>query len=89
MKPDNPTAEELAGYGADVTQGREEHVLLDCFYVSGEIPRKTSYETGLSGHVTDRNGVWVVDADIMDERCVASRPHVPGVLIGRQGALKL
>ena len=43
------------------------------FYLSGEIPRRTSYETGLPGHVRlarDGQG-WEADPLIMDERFIS------------------
>jgi hypothetical protein len=45
MLPDNPTPEELASLGGVVKFFANEHLVGDdCFYVSGKIPRKTSFE---------------------------------------------
>ena len=66
-----PNPEALAKAGAHVVNTRESQVLADgAFYLSGEIPRVTQYETGLPGHVRRRagEGPWEPDPFIMDER---------------------
>jgi len=78
MRPfaDVPTADQLARQGADVIHATEPLVVLDdLFYVSGEIPRVTAFETGLPGHYrrTDDGTDWEPDFQIMDERFVAIR----------------
>ena len=78
MRPfaDVPTADQLAQQGADVIHATEPQVVLDdLFYVSGEIPRVTEFETGLPGHYrrTDDGSDWEPDFQIMDERFVAIR----------------
>ena len=51
---DLPSKSELEEAGGTVYSIDEEHGLLeDMFYVSGEIPRVTSYEKGLPTHVKD------------------------------------
>jgi 7,8-dihydropterin-6-yl-methyl-4-(beta-D-ribofuranosyl)aminobenzene 5'-phosphate synthase len=69
-----PTPDLLAAAGADVRSTREPQVIGgDVFHVSGEVPRVTSYETGLPGHVrrsADGQG-WDPDPLIMDERFVS------------------
>ena len=78
MRPfaDVPTADQLARQGADVIHSTEAQLALDdLFYVSGEIPRATPFETGLPGHYrrTDDGQDWEPDFQIMDERFVAIR----------------
>lgn len=78
MRPfaDVPTADQLAQQGADVIHSTEaQRVLDDLFYVSGEIPRVTPFETGLPGHYrrSDDGQDWEPDFQIMDERFVATR----------------
>jgi 7,8-dihydropterin-6-yl-methyl-4-(beta-D-ribofuranosyl)aminobenzene 5'-phosphate synthase len=48
------------------------------FYLSGEIPRHTSYETGLPGHVrrTNDGQDWEPDPLILDERFISV--HIKG-----------
>jgi 7,8-dihydropterin-6-yl-methyl-4-(beta-D-ribofuranosyl)aminobenzene 5'-phosphate synthase len=69
-----PAANALVDAGANVLSTREPQFIADgAFYVSGEIPRVTPYETGFPGHV--RRGAdgesWEPDPLIMDERFVS------------------
>jgi len=69
----------LAKAGANVVNTREPQFIADgAFYLSGEIPRRTTYETGLPGHVrrSDDDQSWEPDPLIMDERFLAA--HVKG-----------
>ena len=58
-------------------------LLLDAmFYLSGEIPRVTSYEIGLQNHVRrNANGEWEADPLIMDERFLAVAVKGKGVVV--------
>jgi 7,8-dihydropterin-6-yl-methyl-4-(beta-D-ribofuranosyl)aminobenzene 5'-phosphate synthase len=58
-------------------------LLLDSmFYLSGEIPRVTSYETGLQNHVRrNANGEWEADPLLMDERFLAVAVKGKGVVV--------
>lgn len=73
-----PAPERLAQAGARVVSTREPQLALDVFYVSGEIPRVTPYETGLPGHMSRASAAdpWQPDPLIMDERFVSV--HVKG-----------
>jgi 7,8-dihydropterin-6-yl-methyl-4-(beta-D-ribofuranosyl)aminobenzene 5'-phosphate synthase len=78
MRPfaDVPTAAQLEQQGAEVIHATDPQVVLDdLFYVSGEIPRVTQFETGLPGHYrrTEDGKDWEPDFQIMDERFVAIR----------------
>jgi 7,8-dihydropterin-6-yl-methyl-4-(beta-D-ribofuranosyl)aminobenzene 5'-phosphate synthase len=69
-----PPPKALTDAGANVLNTREPQFIADgAFYVSGEIPRVTSYETGFPGHV--RRGAdgqsWEPDPLIMDERFIS------------------
>ena len=69
-----PPPERLAEAGAKVINTREPQLAAGgAFYVSGEIPRLTKYETGLPGHMLrSANGQgWDPDPLIMDERFVS------------------
>jgi 7,8-dihydropterin-6-yl-methyl-4-(beta-D-ribofuranosyl)aminobenzene 5'-phosphate synthase len=71
-----PTAAQLAQQGAKVVHATEPQLVLDdLFYISGEIPRVTAFETGLPGHYrrTEDDKDWEPDFLIMDERFVAVR----------------
>ena len=47
MKPNNPTSEEFESLGASVALHDKEHIIDGCFYVSGHIPRLTSFEVSI------------------------------------------
>ena len=69
-----PDPARLAAAGARVQNSRQAQVVGgDLFYVSGEIPRVTRYETGLPGHVKRAadGRTWEPDPLIMDERFVS------------------
>ena len=52
------------------------------FYLSGEIPRVTSYETGLQNHVRrNAKGDWQADPLIMDERFLAVAVKGKGIVV--------
>ena len=69
-----PDPERLSKAGANVISSREPQSVADgTFFVSGEIPRVTSYEAGVPNHLTrsaDGNS-WEPDPLIMDERFVS------------------
>ena len=73
-----PEPERLGKAGANVVSTREAQTAVGgVFFVSGEIPRVTSYEIGLPGHVQrTADGSWQPDPLIMDERFVSV--HVKG-----------
>jgi len=81
---DVPTAEMLAQHGAEVTHAIQPQAVLDgLFYVSGEIPRVTRFETGLQGQYrrTQDGTDWEPDPLIMDERFVAVQVQDKGVVV--------
>jgi 7,8-dihydropterin-6-yl-methyl-4-(beta-D-ribofuranosyl)aminobenzene 5'-phosphate synthase len=67
---DVPGIDALAARGAEVNSIREPRVLLDgMFYLSGEIPRVTSFERGLPAHYQkSEDGSWQPDPLLIDER---------------------
>ena len=79
-----PDPERLSAAGADVLNTREPQSLADgAFYVSGEIPRVTSYEAGVPNHLTrsvDGNS-WEPDPLIMDERFVSVNVRGKGQMV--------
>jgi 7,8-dihydropterin-6-yl-methyl-4-(beta-D-ribofuranosyl)aminobenzene 5'-phosphate synthase len=81
---DVPKADELESHGARVVHATEPSVILDgAFYVSGEIPRVTAFETGMQGQYRlAANGVdWEPDPLIVDERYVAVSVRDKGIVI--------
>jgi 7,8-dihydropterin-6-yl-methyl-4-(beta-D-ribofuranosyl)aminobenzene 5'-phosphate synthase len=76
---DVPTPAELREAGAEPIVTNAATTALDGrFYVSGEIPRTSSHERGLPGHVarSSESAPWEPDPLIVDERFVAV--HVAG-----------
>ncbi len=81
---DVPNPAELGQAGAQVVNESGSRLLLDnMFYLSGEIPRVTSYEKGLPGHLkqnADGSG-WEADPWIRDERFVAVNVRDKGLIV--------
>jgi len=79
---DLPSKRELENAGGVVHSIADEQVVLDSmFYISGEIPRVTSYEKGLPTHVKNIGNGWEPDPWIMDERYAAVHIKDKGVLV--------
>ncbi len=79
LMDDVPGIDDLAAHGARVICTTEPRSFLgDMFFVSGEIPRVTSFERGLPGQVcrSEDGRNWVPDELLMDERWLAI--HVKG-----------
>jgi 7,8-dihydropterin-6-yl-methyl-4-(beta-D-ribofuranosyl)aminobenzene 5'-phosphate synthase len=78
-----PTPDELAAAGAaPVVTDAPQLLLDDMFYLSGEIPRVTAYETGLQNHVRrNPDGAWDADPLLMDERFLAVAVKGKGVIV--------
>jgi 7,8-dihydropterin-6-yl-methyl-4-(beta-D-ribofuranosyl)aminobenzene 5'-phosphate synthase len=78
-----PTTEELSTSGGVLINSIGARTLLaDTFYVSGEIPRVTSYEKGLPKAVRlAADGAWVPDPLIKDERFLAVHVRDAGIVV--------
>ena len=78
-----PGPDTLARNGASVVSSTEAQLIHDGrFYVSGEIPRVTSYETGFAGHMSlSDDGEWEPDPLIMDERFLAVNVKDKGLVV--------
>jgi len=68
MLPPEPTLDAIEAAGGQVVSHAEQHPVAGLFLSSGDIPRRTTYETGLAGHHTWRNGEATLDLEIHDER---------------------
>jgi len=79
-----PNVDELANAGARIVNTKEPQFIAGgAFYLSGEIPRRTAYETGLPGHVrraSDGQG-WEPDPLILDERFISVHVKDKGQVI--------
>ena len=79
-----PSPEELMAHGAQVVNSGEPRLLVDdCVYLSGEIPRVSSFEKGRPDHLCRRSAAepWEPDPLIMDERYVAVHVRGKGLLV--------
>jgi 7,8-dihydropterin-6-yl-methyl-4-(beta-D-ribofuranosyl)aminobenzene 5'-phosphate synthase len=79
-----PSPDDLASKGAVPVVTVEPQVLLDeMFFLSGEIPRITSYETGFPGHkrLSEDGKSWEDDPLIMDERFLAAYVKGKGIVV--------
>jgi 7,8-dihydropterin-6-yl-methyl-4-(beta-D-ribofuranosyl)aminobenzene 5'-phosphate synthase len=81
MLPPEPSFEAIEAAGGDVVTHAEVHAVGDLFLASGDIPRQTSYETGLAGHHTWRGGQVTPDPGIHDERFLAARVRGRGTTV--------
>ena len=80
----DPTIAQLETAGAKVELNAEQHTILDgMFFVSGEIPRLTDYETGIDNGIrldSEERG-WEIDTQIMDERFVMCHLKGKGLVV--------
>jgi 7,8-dihydropterin-6-yl-methyl-4-(beta-D-ribofuranosyl)aminobenzene 5'-phosphate synthase len=86
MRPfeDVPSRARLEQQGAAVVETTEPQRLLDdLFYLSGEIPRVTAFETGFQGQFrrTDDGQGWEPDPLLLDERFIAVNVKGKGVVV--------
>jgi len=79
-----PSPEALAAHGAKVVNHGESRLLLeDCLYLSGEIPRVSSFEQGRPDHLrrATLDQPWEPDPLILDERYVAVNVQGKGLIV--------
>jgi 7,8-dihydropterin-6-yl-methyl-4-(beta-D-ribofuranosyl)aminobenzene 5'-phosphate synthase len=79
-----PSLEQLQARGVAVVNNFEARLLLDeFFYLSGEIPRITSFEKGRADHLCrdNVNAPWRPDPLIMDERYLAIHVRGKGMIV--------
>jgi 7,8-dihydropterin-6-yl-methyl-4-(beta-D-ribofuranosyl)aminobenzene 5'-phosphate synthase len=79
-----PSPAALAAHGAQVVNNGAARLLLaDCFYLSGEIPRVSSFEKGRPDHLCrpSAEAPWEPDPLIMDERYIAVHVQGKGLIV--------
>ncbi|WIA36843.1 hypothetical protein OEZ86_008095 [Tetradesmus obliquus] len=79
-----PELQQLQQPGIEVQLHEQGHCLLDgAFYVSGGIPRNTSYEAGNPMHASqwEPDGAWQADELVADERYLAARVKGRGTVV--------
>jgi 7,8-dihydropterin-6-yl-methyl-4-(beta-D-ribofuranosyl)aminobenzene 5'-phosphate synthase len=80
---DVPSLADLEAQGGRVVCTREPQTIADSVFVSGEIPRRTPFETGLPGqHRRTEDGKgWEPDELLIDERFVAVNVRGKGLVV--------
>jgi 7,8-dihydropterin-6-yl-methyl-4-(beta-D-ribofuranosyl)aminobenzene 5'-phosphate synthase len=78
--PDFPTEKQLSPAKLVITK-QPSLIVDDMVCITGEIPRKTSFETGYLQHKAFMNGSWKSDPLIMDERAVAISIKGKGLVV--------
>ena len=82
MLPKEPTYAEIEAAGGQIATHAEVHAVAGgLFLSSGDVPRKTAYETGVGGHYTWRDGEGFADPEIHDERFLAAQVHGRGTTV--------
>lgn len=79
-----PSLDDLTDKGAVPVVTTKPQVLLDeMFFISGEIPRVTTYEKGFPGHKrrSEDGKSWEDDPLIMDERFLAAHVKGKGIIV--------
>jgi 7,8-dihydropterin-6-yl-methyl-4-(beta-D-ribofuranosyl)aminobenzene 5'-phosphate synthase len=79
---DVPSVADLTAHGARVVNTREPQSFLDdTFYLSGEIPRVTPFETGQPHHCVKMETGWELDPWIIDERWLGVNVAGKGLIV--------
>jgi 7,8-dihydropterin-6-yl-methyl-4-(beta-D-ribofuranosyl)aminobenzene 5'-phosphate synthase len=82
MLPDEPSLAEIESAGGQVVLHDEPHPIGGGYFVaSGMVPRQTTYETGLPGHLSFHGEEVQPDELIADERLVAARVRGRGTTV--------
>lgn len=81
MLPPEPTIDAIEAAGGRVVAHAEVHEVSALFLASGDIPRRTSYETGLAGHHSWRGTQVTLDPEIHDERFLAASVRGRGTTV--------
>jgi 7,8-dihydropterin-6-yl-methyl-4-(beta-D-ribofuranosyl)aminobenzene 5'-phosphate synthase len=81
MLPPEPTLEAIEAAGGRVETHADVHAVSSLFFASGEIPRRTAYETGLAGHHTWHGDHVALDMEIHDERFLAATVRGRGTTV--------
>jgi 7,8-dihydropterin-6-yl-methyl-4-(beta-D-ribofuranosyl)aminobenzene 5'-phosphate synthase len=81
MLPPEPTLDAIEAAGGRVVVHAEVHEVADLFIASGDIARRTGYETGLAGHHSWRGAHVTLDPEIRDERFLAANVRGRGTTV--------
>jgi 7,8-dihydropterin-6-yl-methyl-4-(beta-D-ribofuranosyl)aminobenzene 5'-phosphate synthase len=81
MLPPEPTLDAIEAAGGRVVVHAEVHEVADLFIASGDIARRTGYESGLAGHHSWRGAHVTLDPEIRDERFLAANVRGRGTTV--------
>ncbi|CAG8434656.1 3899_t:CDS:2 [Scutellospora calospora] len=84
MIMNNPTFEELENAGGQILKSNTPHTICsNFFFISGEINRQTTYETGIPNHMryNELTQSWEEDPLIMEERFMVVRIKGKGLIV--------
>ena len=82
LLPPEPSVDQLREAGGRIETNADPHPVAGGHFLgSGAIERRTSYETGLVGHHSVRDGVATPDPLIMDERFLAATVRGRGITV--------
>jgi 7,8-dihydropterin-6-yl-methyl-4-(beta-D-ribofuranosyl)aminobenzene 5'-phosphate synthase len=81
MLPPEPAIDAIEAAGGRVVTHAEVHDVAELFLASGDIPRLTTYETGLAGHHSWRGDEVTLDVEIHDERFLAANVRGRGTTV--------
>jgi 7,8-dihydropterin-6-yl-methyl-4-(beta-D-ribofuranosyl)aminobenzene 5'-phosphate synthase len=84
LMDDVPGVGDLTAHGAKVVVTTDPQVFLDdMFYVSGEVPRVTSFERGMPGQVcrSEDGSSWEPDELVIDERWLGVHVEGKGLIV--------
>jgi 7,8-dihydropterin-6-yl-methyl-4-(beta-D-ribofuranosyl)aminobenzene 5'-phosphate synthase len=78
-----PTFPEQKSLGsAEIVEPKQPLLIASGFCcVTGEIPRTEEFETGMANNRILRNGVWVADPLVLDERALVFNVHGKGLVV--------
>lgn len=77
-----PTLEDIIEAGGKPVVTRDQVALANgLLVVSGEIPRQTDYEKGFPGHMSQVEGEWEKDEEILDDRCLIAKSNRTGLIV--------
>ena len=81
MLPAEPSIGAIEAAGGHVVTHADQHPVAELFLSSGDIPRRTTYETGLAGHHSWRDGEVTLDLEIHDERFLTAQVRGRGTTV--------
>ncbi|UCE09120.1 MAG: MBL fold metallo-hydrolase [Candidatus Thorarchaeota archaeon] len=82
VKMPSPSRTSIQDNNIEVIEETGPSFLLDeTMLVSGEVPRESSFETGLPYHYAERNGAWEPDPQVNDDQCIVLNVRGRGLVI--------